>query len=420
MHAIRYVQTTKEGKEMNKKIAFLAVAGGIFLAVLFFSRDTWMKTTGQPGVPAGASAGSQAAPETHVYGTGAGEPATEPQTEEEEHPEIEIPPEKQQLIGVRTIEVSRKPLEETIRTVGIVEYDERKLATVSTKFEGWIERLYVDYTGKYVKKGDPLAGIYSPELFSTQQEFLNLLRWSQQGKEIQDKTVSDMLERDARTIIEAARQRLRLWDISEEQIRKIEQTGEPMKTLTIQSPVSGYVVQKTALMGMRVMPGERLFEIADLSTVWILSDIFEYELPLVRVGQVAKISLSYFPDREFSSKIEYIYPTIAGETKSAKVRFTVPNPGGRLKPQMFTNVAVKIPLGMRLSIPEDAIIDTGTKQVVYVDKGEGYFEPRVISTGMRAGGMAEVLKGLEAGEKVATSAAFLIDSEAKLKGVVRE
>lgn len=422
MHVRRYIQTAYKGEEMNKKkMAFLAAASCILFAVLFFSWDAWMKTTGHPKAPAGPSAGIQTATEAHVHGTGAGESNTETRKEqEEEPPEVEIPPEKQQLIGVRTIEVSKKPLMETIRTVGIIEYDERKLATVNTKFEGWIEKLYVDFTGKYVKKGEPLAEIYSPELFSTQQEFLNLIRWSQQDREIKDRTVGDMLAKDTRTIIEAARQRLRLWDISEAQIRKIEQTGEPMRTLTVQSPVSGYVVQKTALMGMRVLPGERLFEIADLSTVWILSDIFEYELPLIRVGQVAKISLSYFPDREFSSKIEYIYPTIAGETKSAKVRFTVPNPGGRLKPQMFTNVSVKIPLGMRLAVPEDAIIDTGTKQVVYVDKGEGYFEPRAIITGIRAGGMAEVLRGLDAGEKVATSAAFLIDSEAKLKGVVRE
>ncbi|MFH1026129.1 MAG: efflux RND transporter periplasmic adaptor subunit [Nitrospirota bacterium] len=405
----------------KKNIAIITALCIILGAVIFLTRDVWLKKKVETkGTPV-SSANTQSASAVHEHGVNTGQPSPESQTEqeEEEPPEIEIPPEKQQLIGVKTIEVSQKPLEETIRTVGIIEYDERRLATVNTKFEGWIERLYVDYTGKYVKKGEPLAEIYSPELLSTQQEFLNLIKWSRQSREIKNETVGTMLAKDTQTIIEAARQRLRLWDISDEQIQKIEQTGRPMRTLTVYSPASGYVVQKMALQGMRVMPGEKLFDIADLSTVWILSDIYEYELPLIKVGQTAKISLSYFPDREFSSRIDYIYPTIAGESKTAKVRFTIPNPGGLLKPQMYTNVAVKIHLGKKLAIPEDAIIDTGTKQVVYVDKGEGYFEPRAIMTGIKAGGMVEVLKGLEVGEKVATSATFLIDSEAKLKGVVQ-
>jgi len=171
------------------------------------------------------------------------------------------------------------------------------------------------------------------------------------------------------------------------------------------------------LQGMKVMPGEKLFDVADLSTVWIMSDIYEYELPMVKVGETARIVLSYFPGKEFSSRIDYVYPTLSGETRTAKVRFSIPNPGGQLKPQMFTNVEVKISLGKRLAIPDDAIIDTGTRQVVYVDKGEGIFEPREVMLGARAEGFREVLMGLKAGEKVAASATFLIDSEAQLKGV---
>jgi Cu(I)/Ag(I) efflux system membrane fusion protein len=173
-----------------------------------------------------------------------------------------------------------------------------------------------------------------------------------------------------------------------------------------------------ALQGMRVMPGEKLFDIADLSSVWIISDIYEYELPLIRTGQRANISLSYFPGKKFSSTIDYVYPTLAGETRTAKVRFTIPNPGGQLKPQMFTNVEIQINIGRKLAIPEDAIIDTGTRQIVYVDRGEGYFEPREVMLGLRAEGLREVTMGLKAGEKVASSATFLIDSEAKLKNVV--
>ncbi|MDA8340223.1 MAG: efflux RND transporter periplasmic adaptor subunit, partial [Nitrospiraceae bacterium] len=316
---------------------------------------------------------------------------------------------------------SIKPLQKIIRTVGRIEYDERKLSTVNTKFEGWIEKLYVDYTGRYVKKGEPLAEIYSPELLATQQEFINLLKWAKQSTEDrrQKTEIGTMLSRDAESIIEAAKQRLRLWDITDSQIKKIEETGKPIKTLTMYSPASGYVVQKAALQGMRVMPGEKLFDMADLSTVWIISDIYEYELSLIKVGQTATISLSYFPGKEFSSTIDYVYPTLSGETRTAKVRFAIPNPGGQLKPQMFTNVEVKINLGKRLAIPEDAVIDTGTRQIVYVDKGEGYFEPREVMLGLKADGMVEVLKGLKAGEKIASAANFLIDSEAKLRGIVK-
>ncbi len=351
-----------------------------------------------------------------------------PEKQTEETPTVEIPLDKQQLIGVKTVAASVKPLQKIIRTVGRIEYDERRLATVNTKFEGWIEKLYIDYTGRYVKKGEPLAEIYSPELIATQQEFLNLLKWSKNGNINPpsppfDKggnggvNTNSMLSKDAEAIIEAAKQRLRLWDINDAQIKKIEEAGKPIRTLTIFSPASGYVVQKTALQGMRVMPGEKLFDIADLSTVWIVSDIYEYEVHLIKTGQTAKISLSYFPGREFSSTIDYIYPSLAGETRTAKVRFTIANPGGQLKPQMFTNVEVKINLGNKLAVPESAVIDTGIRQIVYVDKGEGYFEPREVMLGVKAEGMVEVLRGIKAGEKVASSGNFLIDSEAQLKGV---
>jgi membrane fusion protein, copper/silver efflux system len=343
----------------------------------------------------------------------------EAKQENDEETAVEIPSEKRQLIGVKITTAEIKPLTKTIRTVGIVEYDERRLATVNMKCEGWIEKLYVDYTGKYVKKGDRLAEIYSPELLATQQEFINLLKWSKEGAASRNKEVGAMLSRDSNAIVDGARQRLRLWDISEDQIASIEQTGKPVRTLTIKSPASGYVVQKTVVRGQRVVSGEKLFDIADLSSVWILSDIFEYELPLIKTGDRAMISLSYFPGKEFTSTIEYVYPTISGDTRSAKVRFTMPNPGNKLKPQMYTNVEVKINLGKRLVIQEDAVLDSGKRQIVYVDKGEGNFEPRAVTTGIRADGMIEIAGGLKAGERVASSATFLIDSEARLKGIVK-
>ena len=395
---------------MNKKNIFIIGLGFILLAVaVFWGINYYAPAKDKTGPVQAQTASSDGSQQTTAEST----------QEQEEAPTVEIPPEKQQLIGVKTVVAEVKPMHKIIRTVGLVEYDERRVATVNTKFEGWIEKLHVDYSGKYVRKGEPLAEIYSPELLATQQEFINLLKWKKESASVRNQDVGSMLSNDAQAIIEGARQRLRLWDISDAQIDKIEQSGKPIRTLTIYSPVSGYVVQKAALKGMRVTPGEKLFDIADLSTVWILSDIFEYELPLIRVGEKAVISLSYFPGKEFSSNIDYVYPTIAGDTRSAKVRFTISNPGNKLKPQMYTNVEVKIDLGKKLVIPDDAVLDAGKRQVVYVDKGEGNFEPREVSIGMKADGMAEITKGLKAGERVASAANFLIDSEAKLKGIIK-
>ena len=354
-----------------------------------------------------------------------GAPPAPPETKEasgeakqaEETPTVEIPTDKQQLIGVRTVKAAIKPLNRVIRTVGRIEYDERNLATANTKIEGWIEKLHVDYTGRYVQKGEPLAEIYSPELVATQQEFLNILRWAAQGPSAKDERTAMLLVKDAQTMLEAAKERLRLWDISDDQIKKIETTGKPIRTLTVYSPASGYVLQKMAVQGMRVMSGEKLFDVVDLSSVWIVADIYEYELPLIKLGQTARIGLSYFPGKEFSSQVDYVYPALASETRTAKVRFTIPNPEGVLKPQMFTNVEIKINLGNRLIVPSEAVIDTGERQIVYVDKGEGFFEPREVTVGLKADGVVEVTGGIRAGEKVASSANFLIDSEAQLKGV---
>jgi Cu(I)/Ag(I) efflux system membrane fusion protein len=412
-------------------IAIMGVAGGLFLWSI------------EPlPVLAQGHAGHSAQPPAAVEKQKATKPqAPQPAPQEEateEAPQVEISPEQQQLIGVKTVKVSLKPLQKVIRTVGRIEADERRLATINTKIEGWIEKLHVDYTGRYVKKGEPLAEIYSPELLATQQEFISTLKWA--GKQTGtaqppepahsghdhssqatgNEPVSElqkMLSKDAGAALDAARQRLRLWDISEAQIKHIEQTGKPVRTLTLYSPVRGFVTQKMAIQGMKVMPGEKLFDIADLATLWIVADIYEYELLFVKVGQPAIITLSYFPGRKFSSKIDYIYPTISADTRTAKIRLTLPNPGGQLKPQMFTNVEIRISLGKRLVIPESAVIDTGTSQVVYVEKGEGAFEPREVMLGLRADGAVEVLRGIKSGEKVVSSANFLIDSEAQLKGI---
>jgi Cu(I)/Ag(I) efflux system membrane fusion protein len=349
-------------------------------------------------------------------------------TEEKEEKGIKIPPEKQQLINVKKSEASVISLEKVIRTVGRIDYDERKLATVNIKVEGWIEKLYADYAGKYVKKGEKLADIYSPELYSTQLEFVNLLIWKPEKCHRLQRNVEftwgdrygatgRMLTFDLDALLEVARQKLQLWEIPSEQIQEIEESKKPIRILTIHSPISGYITQKSVVEGTRILPGEKIFDIADLSTLWVIADIYAHELPMIKKGQTAQICLSFFPGKKFTSKIDYIYPTLSGSTRTAKVRFILSNPDGLLKPQMFTDVEIKIDLGKRLAIPSDSVIDTGAKQVVYVDKGEGYFEPREVTLGMRADEMVEVIKGLNAGEKVASQGNFLIDSEAKLKGV---
>ncbi|HUH66365.1 MAG TPA: efflux RND transporter periplasmic adaptor subunit, partial [Syntrophales bacterium] len=329
----------------------------------------------------------------------AASPAASKEEAAEGTPQVEISSEQQQLIGVKTVKVSVTPLRKVIRTVGRIEADERKLATINTKFEGWIEKLHVDYTGRYVKKGEPLAEIYSPELLATQQEYLTAVKLAKQPKSTTEGSYGQLIARDATALVEAARERLRLWDITDDQIRKIEETGKPVRTLTLYSPTSGFVILKMAIQGMKVGPGEKLFDIADLSTLWLIADIYEYELPLIRIGDTARIILSYFPGKEMLAQIDYVYPAISADTRTAKVRFRLSNPGDRLKPQMYTNVDIKISMGKKLAIPESAVIDTGVRQVVYVDKGEGAYEPREVMTGIRAEGMVEVLRGLRAGEK---------------------
>ena len=324
---------------------------------------------------------------------------------------VQISPEKQQLIGVKFGTVEMRPLEKVIRTVGSFDYDEKRLMTVSPKIGGWIEDLFVDFTGRYVRQGDPLLTIYSPELVSTQEEYLLALR----AKKDLVKSPFPEVAGSGTSLAESAKRRLKLWDITDDQIRILEETGQPKKILTLYSPFSGFVLEKIAYKGMNVMPGMALFKLADLSVVWLYADIYEYELPFVRLGQQASVQLSYLPGETFTGRVIYIYPSLNPETRTAKVRFEFPNPHGNLKPEMYANVEIKVHLGQKLAVPDGAIIDTGLRQLAIIDKGSGYFEPREVQVGSKSDGYYEVIKGLKAGEKVVTSANFLIDSESNLK-----
>jgi membrane fusion protein, copper/silver efflux system len=323
---------------------------------------------------------------------------------------ITIPPERLQTIGVKYQEVTRRPLDKVIRTVGRVAVDERRLAKVTIKFHGWIERLFVSATGDHVKKGQRLFTIYSPDLVATQEEYLLAL---QSRKQLGESEITEVAA-GSKDLLEATRHRLHLWDIGDEHIRELERTKQVTKTLPIHSPITGTVIHKEVLQGTHVEPGEELYTIADLSHVWILADIYEYELPSIKVGQEATVTLSYDSNTKLNGRIAFIYPTVDPKTRTAVVRFEVGNAEGKLKPEMYTNVELHIPLGVQLALPEGAILDTGTRTVVFVDRGHGTLELRDVRVGAKVEQFYIVESGLMPGERVVASATFLIDSESKL------
>ncbi len=317
---------------------------------------------------------------------------------------------KQQLIGVRTTEVRRAPLQRTIRTVGRVEADETKIAHIHVKVPGWVEKVYVDFVGKLVKKGQPLFTFYSPDLVSTQQEYLIARRGE---KELGNSSYQDVA-RGAESLLRAARDRLRLWDISDEQIQQLEETGQVTRTMTIYSPINGFVTHRNLYEQAYVKPDTQLYMLADLSTIWVYADIYEYEVPYVRVGQRATMQLSYFPGKSYAGRVSYIYPTLDSKTRTVRVRLDFRNPGFALKPGMFADVELKIDYGTQTLIPSEAVLDSGLRQIVFIAKPGGFFEPREVQLGARLENQYIVLSGVEPGETIVTSGNFLIDSESRL------
>jgi membrane fusion protein, copper/silver efflux system len=327
---------------------------------------------------------------------------------------ITISPERLQTIGVKYEQVTRRPLEKIIRTVGRVAVDERKLAKVTIKFHGWIEELFVSATGDHVKKGQRLFTIYSPDLVATQEEYLLAL---QSRKQLGESDLPEVAQ-GSKDLLDATRHRLHLWDIGDEHIRELERTKQVTKTLPIHAPINGTVISKHVLQGTHVEAGEELYTIADLSRVWILADIYEYELSFVRVGQHATVTLSYDPGTVLTAQVGFVYPTLDPKTRTAKIRFELANPGEKLKPDMYANVELKVSLGTRLAVSQEAVIDTGTRKMVFVDRGQGRLEPREVQLGGQVENAYVVESGLQPGERVVTSAAFLIDSESQLRSAL--
>ncbi|MDD2715367.1 MAG: efflux RND transporter periplasmic adaptor subunit [Candidatus Wallbacteria bacterium] len=316
-----------------------------------------------------------------------------------------VSPEQSRLIGVKTVKVESMPIRKTIHAAGRVDYAEPNLYIVNTKFGGFIETLQADYTGKQVEKGDPLFSIYSPELIAAEQEYLLVRRSMGSG--------------DAE-IVKSPRQKLLYWDITSEQIARLEKNGIPDKTITISSPARGIIVEKSVSAGQKIMAGEMLFKIADLSKVWIYGEIYEYELGFVQNSQEVKFSLKAYPGEEFSGRIDYIYPTVDPETHTIKIRIVAENLDLKLKPEMFTNLELLSDLGSRLAIPTSAVLDAGNRKIAFVDLGGGMLEPRDLKLGVQGNDYYEVLSGVASGETVVVSANFLIDSESSLKAALQQ
>lgn len=324
---------------------------------------------------------------------------------------IRIRPEKQQLIGVRYGEATITAGTHSFRAVGKVAMDETRVAKVQTKIEGWIEKVHVDFTGKLVEKGQPLITLYSPEMFASQQEYLLAIR----GREVLKNSTLAGTQQQSDSLVEAARRRLELWDLSEAQIDEITRTGKAIKNVTVFAPIGGYVMMRNAFPKQRITPETELYTVADLSKVWIMADVFESEAPMVRVGMPVRVTMSYAGGRAVSGRVNYIQPQVDMATRTLKVRIEADNPGMTLKPEMFVDVDFSVGMAARVSVPAEAVLNTGIKKTVFVDRGNGYLEPRQVETGERVGGRIEILRGLRAGERVVTSGNFLIDSESQLK-----
>ena len=332
----------------------------------------------------------------------------------ESRSQFKVSPERQQLIGVKTEPVAMRSMDKSIRTVGRVTLDETKITQINTKFSGWIDKLYVDYTLQQVNKGDPLFSIYSPELVSTEQEYLLALR----SNEILSDSEFPEISGGANSLLDATKIRLQLWDISESQIRELAKTGKVKESLVIYSPVSGAVVEKNAFQNMYVEPNTALYKIADHTNVWVEVDIYENEIPLVKLGDHAVMTLESFPGEEFHGKVTFIAPHLDMKTRTAKARLEFPNSDMKLLPEMYADVNIDIPLGEKLTVPESAVLRTGAQDIVFVDKGEGNMEIKRVELGLKSDGYYEVLAGLSEGEKVVSRANFLIDSESNIQAAV--
>ena len=328
--------------------------------------------------------------------------------------QVKISVDKVQKLGVRSEPAAMRSLDKVVKAVGRIEVDERRVFAIAPKFEGWVERLFVNATGQPVSKGQPLFEVYSPELVSAQREYAIAAEAVKALKDADDDPQAGM-----KRLADSSLARLKNWDISDEQVRALAQSGDARRTLTFRSPVSGIVMEKKAVQGMRFMPGDSLYQIADLSSVWVMADVYEQDIALIRTGSKAKVSISAYPDQSFEGTIAYIYPTLKPETRTVPVRLEIANPRQLLKPAMFAEV--ELPVGGKgkvLTVPNSAVIDSGTRRIVLVQLAEGRFEPREVKLGSRTDNYVQVMGGVKEGDQVVVAANFLIDAESNLKAAI--
>ncbi|MGA9882347.1 MAG: FixH family protein [Candidatus Acidiferrales bacterium] len=393
----------------NYRAAFLAAVAAIVILVGVLAGLWWHFRTVMHAATTETPASVAAIP--------AAEPSSAPATlapAETPLAPVQISAQRLQSIGVKTGEVQRKAVEDDILTTGNVAVDETKLAYVQVRFSGYIQKVFVDATYQYVRKSQPLFTIYSPDLVATEREYLvakhNL-------RQVAGSTVPGVAT-GAASLVDAAAERLAQWNIPQREITRLKSAGQVQQNLEIDSPVSGYVTEREALPNMYVQPETRLYTVADLSTIWVFAQVFQNDLGRIRVGNSASLTVDTYPGRTFSGRVDFIYPQVDMSTRTARVRLVFPNPDLKLTPGMFVNVDLKIPMGEHVVIPAAGVLQTGTRQIVFVDRGGGNLEPRDVQLGAQVGNNFIVLKGLKAGEKIVTSANFLIDSESQLQAAL--
>jgi Cu(I)/Ag(I) efflux system membrane fusion protein len=325
---------------------------------------------------------------------------------------VDVDESRQQLLGIKTLAVRRQPIDKGIRTVGIVQSDETRTSHVHVKFEGVIEKIYVNYTGRQVKRGQPLLRIFSRDLLAAQQEYLA----SRAGMTSTGGVGSEASQKAGGQLAAASRERLQLFDVPESLLKKIERTGVAERTITLLSPQTGTVIEKQALEGLAVTPMTHLYVIADLSRIWVLADVYERDLSQVKVGQKAELRLDAMPGRTFEGTATFLSPVMDQSTRTVKVRFEFPNADGSLRPGMFATVQIAVGQGDGLVIPADSLIDTGVRKIVFLARGQGRFEPRAVVTGAAFAGQYEVIQGLAEGDVIALNGQFLLDSESRIRG----
>jgi membrane fusion protein, copper/silver efflux system len=385
-------------------IAMCLAAGLAFVGWRYVLHRTPATPAVAPSAQAGGAATSEGVPE--------GQAPHAPK--ETQLVPVQLSPQRLASIGVTSQAIGIEELSNDVRAAGNVAVNEQLQAYVQTRFSGWIQKVYADTTYQFVRKGQKLFTIYSPDLVTTEQEYL----LANKNRNLLLQSTVPGVAQGADSLLHAAEERLRQWDIPQREIEHLEATGQVRHELEIDSPVSGYITERNALPNLYVQPSTRLYTIADLSTVWVVANVFQSDMGQIKAGNFATVTSDAYPGRAFSGRVDFIYPEVDMATRTAKVRLVFSNPGLKLTPGMFVNVDMKIPLGRRLAIPATGVFSTGTRNIVFVDHGQGYLEPRDVTLGPRAGDEFVVLSGLKVGERVVTSANFLVDSESQLQAAL--